>query len=416
MARRPSQVGDIGLGDTSGAGLSTRHTAEQARASRSRQRALSGARTVKSPSGKLKVVPTGEPKASGLRRLRLSYQELTYRNTWMTPLLVMAAVYGWFFLMTDRSENTLLHRFLCLSYRIEGTDPVHYGKGKKDFAFVAFHMIFFTFFREFCMQMILRPIARNCGLKKSKMNRFMEQSYSIIYYSLSGSFGLYIMYHSPLWFFETVPMYEHFPHKTHEALFKLFYLLQASFWAQQSVILMLQVEKPRKDFKELVFHHVVTMALIFLSYRFHFTWMGLGIYITMDISDVFLATSKVLNYLDSAITGPFFIFFMGAWIYTRHYLNIKVLYSILTEFATVGDFELNWETQQYKCWISQYITFALLLALQLVNLYWLFLILRIAYRYVFHNIQKDERSDDEEDDDEDYSPESSPVDEKKKEK
>jgi very-long-chain ceramide synthase len=62
----------------------------------------------------------------------------------------------------------------------------------------------------------------------------------------------------------------------------------------------------------------------------------------------------------------------------------------------VGPFDLNWETQQYKCWISQYITFSLLAILQAVNLFWLFLILRIAKNFVFTKVAKDERSDDEE--------------------
>jgi acyl-CoA-dependent ceramide synthase len=61
---------------------------------------------------------------------------------------------------------------------------------------------------------------------------------------------------------------------------------------------------------------------------------------------------------------------------------------------------LDWETQQYKCWISQYITFALLASLQAVNLFWLFLILRIAKNYVLRVGLSDERSDDEEEDDE----------------
>lgn len=92
--------------------------------------------------------------------------------------------------------------------------------------------------------------------------------------------------------------------------------------------------------------------------------------------------------------------FVGMWIYLRHVLNLKILWAVLTEFRTVGPFELNWETQQYKCWISQYITFALLASLQAVNLFWLFLILRILANYIFNSVKKDERSDDEDEDEE----------------
>lgn len=80
----------------------------------------------------------------------------------------------------------------------------------------------------------------------------------------------------------------------------------------------------------------------------------------------------------------------------RHYLNLKILWAVLTEFRTVGPFELNWETQQYKCWISQYITFGLLASLQSLNMFWFYLIVRIAKNYVFSNVRKDERSSDEE--------------------
>jgi acyl-CoA-dependent ceramide synthase len=109
-------------------------------------------------------------------------------------------------------------------------------------------------------------------------------------------------------------------------------------------------------------------------------------------------TSKTLNYLDSIIVGPYYLTFMGIWIYLRHWINWRILWATLTEFRTVGPFELNWETQQYKCWISQYITFSLLACLQAVNLFWLFLILRIAKNYVFSNVTVDERSEDEEED------------------
>lgn len=115
---------------------------------------------------------------------------------------------------------------------------------------------------------------------------------------------------------------------------------------------------------------------------------------------------------------------MGIWGYLRHYINLTILNSLIPavigdmlntklppvivpskgfatgEFATVGPFELDWETQQYKCWISQAITFALLAILQAVNIFWFGLIIRILYRFLFRSQLKDERSDDEGEDEE----------------
>jgi acyl-CoA-dependent ceramide synthase len=98
---------------------------------------------------------------------------------------------------------------------------------------------------------------------------------------------------------------------------------------------------------------------------------------------------------------------MCVWGYTRHYLNLKLLYSMTTTFETVGPFEINWETQQYKSWIAQYIGFSLLACLQAVNLFWWFFICRIAYRFIVYRDADDDRSE--------YEPSEDEVEEREKE-
>nr|UWK20625.1 longevity assurance factor/sphinganine N acyl transferase subunit 1 [Trichoderma oligosporum] len=301
------------------------------------------------------------------------------------------------------SEANPLHHFLFLSYPLPQDDPlkpIHYGKGKWDIAFVAFYTIILSFAREFIMQEILRPLARRTGLSKGKQARLMEQLYTALYFFILGPAGMYVMSRTPVWYFNTRGMYEGFPHRSHEGVVKFYYLFQAAYWAQQAIVLILGMEKPRKDFKELVGHHIVSLALIGLSYRFHFTYIGIAVYITHDISDFFLASSKALNYIDHPIVAPYFALFVAVWVYMRHVINLKIIWSLFTEFRTVGPFELNWETQQYKCWISQYITTALLASLQALNLFWLFYILRIAFRFIRDKEATDDRSEDEDDEEE----------------
>ncbi|PQE33466.1 Sphingosine N-acyltransferase lac1 protein [Rutstroemia sp. NJR-2017a WRK4] len=329
------------------------------------------------------------------------YKRYALKHTWVTPLVLIGIFLSLYAI--NPTESNPIHHFIFLSYKLppeEGAPPgtpPQYGKGWWDFALVTFYVIVLSFTREFIMQRYLRPMARQSGLKsRAKQSRFMEQMYTAIYFGVLGPCGLWIMSRTPVWYFNTRGMYENFPHKTHEASFKFYYLFQAAYWAQQAIVLCLGMEKPRKDYKELVGHHIVSLALIGLSYRFHFTYMGLAVYITHDISDFFLATSKTLNYLDHPLIGPYFAFFIFAWIYLRHYLNLKILWSEFNEFKTVGPYELNWETEQYKCWISHYISTALLASLQALNLFWLFYILRIAHRFVFLNVAEDDRSDNDE--------------------
>jgi hypothetical protein len=43
---------------------------------------------------------------------------------------------------------------------------------------------------------------------------------------------------------------------------KRYYLMQMAYWCQQLIVLVLGLEKPRKDFHELVAHHLVTLWLV----------------------------------------------------------------------------------------------------------------------------------------------------------
>ncbi len=349
-------------------------------------------------------------------------KQYAIRHTWSLPLALMAVMLAGY--AANPTEANPLYHFIFLSYRLplapdaSPDTPVHYAKGPWDFAFVTFYTIVLSFTREFIMQELLRPLARYCGLRsRSKQARFMEQMYTALYFLILGPSGVYVMSRTPVWFFDTRGMYVNTPHWTHEAIFKFYYLFQAAYWAQQAIVLVLGMEKPRKDFKELVGHHIVSVSLIALSYRFHFTHIGLAVYITHDISDFFLAvspflghiflsfgssanktqTSKCLNYIDGPLMGPYYFIFMCAWIYLRHYLNLRIIYSLFTEFKSIGPYELDWAGEQFKSPVAFLITASLLSALQALNLFWLFFIIRIAYRFVVHNVAKDDRSDVEDD-------------------
>lgn len=72
---------------------------------------------------------------------------------------------------------------------------------------------------------------------------------------------------------------------------KRYYLMQAAFWTQQLFVLFLRLEKPRKDYYELVAHHFVTLWLVGWSYLINLTLIGNAVYMSMDIPDTLFAVS-----------------------------------------------------------------------------------------------------------------------------
>jgi hypothetical protein len=53
-----------------------------------------------------------------------------------------------------------------------------------------------------------------------------------------------------------------YPHWQMIPELKRYYIMQLSYWCQQLIVLLLGLEKPRKDYLELVAHHFVTLWLI----------------------------------------------------------------------------------------------------------------------------------------------------------
>jgi acyl-CoA-dependent ceramide synthase len=152
--------------------------------------------------------------------------------------------------------------------------------------------------------------------------------------------------------------------------------------------------------------------------------MGNAVFLSMDFPDTILAVStspelppsgrqlmlfrvskfsKLLNYMQREVAKT--VVFSGllvVWTYFRIYLNSNMLWSVWFEFDLIPcvtsslypKMHLNFvtlraETMQWApekgvwlAWWIRYQIFIPLLLLLCLNIFWYFLILRIAYRYV----------------------------------
>jgi len=295
--RKSSVIGELCHGDTGPALATTR-----ASMSLQDQSAAVNAASQHAQLSEKEASTTKPQRLSKRRRARGALgrlKKLCLRRTYALPGFLLAALCSLY--MLNPTESNPIHRFIFLSYSVGPKDPsdpdspIYYAKGRWDIALVVFYTIVLSFAREFILQELLRPLAIWSGMRtQAKQARFMEQVYTALYIAFLGPAGIYVMMRTPVGYFQTRGMLEGMPHNTIEGIHKFYYLFQASFWAQQSLVLVLGMEARRKDFKELVAHHIITLSLIWLSYRFHFTYIGVAVYTTHDISDFFLAVSNFL--------------------------------------------------------------------------------------------------------------------------
>ena len=177
---------------------------------------------------------------------------------------------------------------------------------------------------------------------------------------------------------------------------KLYYLLQFSYWLQQALVMLLRLEKPRKDYYELVAHHLVTLWLIGWSYLVNLTMIGTTVFVCMDVPDTFLALSKLLNYLElEKITTVVFGLFMCVWTYFRIYLSAKTLWSVWYQYDMIPPHTKEWNPAKGWWLVSwmKYQVFTPLFLLLLLNLFWYYLMWRIMIRSIRGKELADDREE-----------------------
>ncbi|KAF9464458.1 TLC domain-containing protein [Collybia nuda] len=297
--------------------------------------------------------------------------------------------------------------FFLISNRLPSSTPEQsfYGKSYQDLLFLGYNVVFFSLVRQVVAVKLSRRVAKYFGLKReAKLDRFGEQGYALVYFMVFGAWGFRIMGQLRTWWYRTEYFWIDYPHWEMTPELKRYYLMQIAYWCQQFLVLVLGLEKPRKDYWELVAHHIVTLWLVGWSYFMNLTLIGNAVFMSMDIPDTFLAFSKLLNYIQWERAKVYsFVTFIFVWTYFRHYLNLRILYSVWFEFELRPEASRIWKAVDgvYLVeWMRNQIFLALGL-LQLLNLFWYYLMMRILVRAIVTSKTEDERSDDEGDDDED---------------
>jgi very-long-chain ceramide synthase len=97
---------------------------------------------------------------------------------------------------------------------------------------------------------------------------------------------------------------------------------------------------------------------------------------------------------------PYFALFVGSWIYFRHFIGSITFWTLLTKYRPAITRAYHWENEQWKAATLHGVVVGLFGALQLLNIYWLYLILRVAAKAASGKIPKDERESDGEEENE----------------
>ncbi|KAI7825893.1 TLC domain-containing protein, partial [Kickxella alabastrina] len=272
-------------------------------------------------------------------------------------------------------------------------------RGVHDFKFVFYWIVQLVATRSMLLHHLLPIIPRALGIGSArKQRRFCEMAWNMLYITTSWAIGYSVWEASP-YYMNTENLYANYPdeHMLMPYGLKWYYLVQAAFWL--SNVYTIHVEERRKDHVEMMTHHMATITLVLMSYACHFTRFGHVFMLIMDFPDIFLTSAKMFRYLNhELIPNILFGLFSISWIVTKHYLCLKMMFSIWTQGTYLIPQEKRFPhyPNSYASITIGCVFWAFLGLLQIILIYWFALILNVLQKVLLKGGgPKDTRSDDE---------------------
>ena len=222
---------------------------------------------------------------------------------------------------------------------------------------------------------------RRKNLQNSKMRKATETCWRTLFYLFAFCYGSWVVLRTD-WFWDNSKwLFGHIEYHEFTTELKWYYFIEMSFYI--ALLGTTFVDNKRKDFYQMIVHHIATLILLFGSYIQSCYRFGAVIMFIHDVSDVWLESAKLANYAKlQEICDILFGIFAVVFILTR-----VIYYPI---WVAHGYFYYNNDTNS----IIRNIMVILCFLILFLNFYWGYLIGKMAYRVVIiGKVEKDSRSE-----------------------
>ncbi|XP_060086199.1 ceramide synthase 5-like [Ylistrum balloti] len=217
-----------------------------------------------------------------------------------------------------------------------------------------------------------------------RMKKFRECSWHFLFYTMSFFGGLYVLWDKPyLWDSKHFWLNCGLQHVPNEIYW--YYTIELGFY--WNLVFTILSDHKRKDFVEMVVHHVVTINLVYFSFACNQIRVGTLVLLVHDAVDFWMAAAKMAIYLKKPkVADSLFVIFLIVWFFTRLYIYpFRILWS-----ATFQSPQYVESAKEYPVyWILN----GLLWVLQVLHIIWTYMILRMVVDKLVGKELKDVRSD-----------------------
>jgi len=251
--------------------------------------------------------------------------------------------------------------------------------------------------RVLIANILLTNVAKWFGLRRSYQEKFGESMWFFLYYFSNFMFGICLLYDKPH-LYDSRYFWYNYPDHHMSPAFQFYYISQLGFYVSALLFLFPSLipwvpnaRLKHKDRTIMLIHHFVTIALVAFSFGLNYVRIGSFVFLLHDFSDIFLESAKSLHYIDKdGIAHVGFVMFATSFFICR-----IVLFPYRTTWSIYSN---GYSLVEDPIWAHFYISLFLLGVLQLMNISWFGLILRMIFKGVEQGkMDKDIRSDSDDD-------------------
>lgn len=226
---------------------------------------------------------------------------------------------------------------------------------------------------------------KNEHMRAMSLKKYKEAAWRGCFYLFIVIYGIVVLWDKP-WFWNQDFCWIDWINQQVTMDIKIYYWLSLGHYLHLLVAQFFDVK--RKDFIEMFIHHIVTVALLSLSYWINYVRIGTLVLLVHDVADIFLEFAKVFNYqkwetLTNITFGLFAVVFGVSRLYIFPFYVIWTVYHIAPTYLTMQ-----------PAW---YGFTGLLMALQALHIFWYSIVIHMLYKLATGQMKGDERSDSESD-------------------
>eukprot|EP00123_Amoebidium_parasiticum_P012480 comp21383_c0_seq2/m.29420 comp21383_c0_seq2/g.29420 ORF comp21383_c0_seq2/g.29420 comp21383_c0_seq2/m.29420 type:complete len:264 (-) comp21383_c0_seq2:462-1253(-) len=226
------------------------------------------------------------------------------------------------------------------------------------------------------------------------IKKFAESGFKVLFYTLAFGLGMAALWPST-WLWDLEECWRNMPFHAVDNMSKLYYIVELAYYT--ACLITLPFDNKRKDFTEMIVHHVATVGLLVFSYTANVWRAGTLIMAVHDVSDIFLELAKCFNYITMEdLANNTFVVFAVVFFVSRICLLPVIIHSTLNHTVKHVLKESLWD-YVVKChFVCVHVVLnGLLLVLFALHVFWMSIIVRMAIKFVgAGTVEKDDRSDD----------------------